>query len=70
MLFSFLGSGSTVNLVKDTASEHIKRRNRHSAGDITAIMIDEVVALPPNAMVGVRYDSGTRAQGFMQIRKM
>ncbi|GMI17702.1 hypothetical protein TrLO_g1093 [Triparma laevis f. longispina] len=64
------GSGSTVNLVKDTASEHIKRRNRHSAGDITAIMIDEVVALPPNAMVGVRYDSGTRAQGFMQIRKM
>jgi len=64
------GGGAAVNLSKDTSAEHIKRRNRHSAGDITAIMIDEVVALPPNALVGVRYDSGTRAQGFISVRKM
>jgi hypothetical protein len=50
--------------------EFIKRRHRHTAGDITSVVVDEVMALPPNAVLGVRYDSGTRAQGFMSVRKM
>lgn len=60
-----------LGLSKDNpAVEHVKTRNRHSAGDISCIGIDEVIALPPNASVGVRYDSGTRAQGFSALRKM
>jgi len=50
--------------------EHVKRRNRHSAGDITCVRISEVVALPSNAHVSIRYDSKNRAQGFLSLRKM
>ena len=50
--------------------EYVKRRHRHTAGDITSVLVDEVMALPPNAVVGVRFDSGTRAQGFLSVRKL
>jgi len=57
-------------VIEHTGLEHIKKRHRHSAGDITSVAINEIVALPPNATIGVRFDSGTRAQGFLSVRKM
>lgn len=50
--------------------EHVKRRHRHTAGDVSCVSCDEIMALPPNAVLGVRYDCGTRAQGFLSVRKM
>jgi hypothetical protein len=63
-------SNETRVKTRDSGLEHVKRRNRHSAGDITCVGVSEIVALPPNAMVGVRYDCSTRAQGYCIIRKL
>ena len=52
------------------ASEHIRRRHRHTAGDVSCAGCDEVMALPANAVLGVRFDSGVRAQGFLSVRKL
>ena len=58
--------GGVVNFV----GEHVKKRNRHSAGDVTCIGVNECMALPANAVVGVRYSSDSRAQGFLSLRKL
>ena len=57
-------------MISGGGMEHIKKRHRHTAGDITCVTCDEIMALPPNAAVGGRFDSGTRAQGFLSVRKM
>ena len=64
------GGGGGVLVKENTGLEHIKKRHRHSAGDITSVAINEIVALPPNATISVRFDSSTRAQGFLSVRKM
>ena len=64
------GGGGGKNHRNSLGVEHVRRRNRHSAGDITCFGVDEVVALPPNATLGVRFECGTRAQGFFTIRKL
>jgi hypothetical protein len=48
----------------------VVRRSRHSVGDVTCVGLDEFIALPAPAAVAVRFESNSRAQGFLALRKL
>jgi len=49
---------------------YLLKRLRHSAGDITAVTMDEPVSLPANATLSVLFQSAAAAQAFLSIRKL
>ena len=46
------------------------KRLRHSAGDVTAVTLDEPLSLPANATISVRYRSSAASQAFLSLRKL
>ena len=46
------------------------KRLRHSAGDVTAVTLDEPLSLPANATISVRYQSSAASQAFLSLRKL
>jgi hypothetical protein len=46
------------------------KRLRHSAGDVTAVTVDEPLSLPANATLSVRYQSAAASQAFLALRKL
>lgn len=49
---------------------YVLRKNRHSAGEVTCLSVDEHVSLPSNAKLSVRFNSQASAQGFFSIKKL
>lgn len=65
------GGGSVVlasSMVSDV--RYTVRRARHSAGEVTALSLDECLSLPPDARLCVRFYSKRPAQGFLSIKKL
>jgi hypothetical protein len=46
------------------------KRLRHSAGDVSAVSVDEPLSLPANATISVRYQSAATSQAFVALRKL
>jgi len=46
------------------------RRLRHSAGDTTAVSLDEPISLPTNAVISVTYQSAVASQAYLSLRKL
>ena len=46
------------------------KRLRHSAGDVTAVTMEEPLSLPANATISVRYQSAAASQAFLSMRKL
>lgn len=46
------------------------KRLRHSAGDVSAVSVDEPLSLPANATISVRYQSAAASQAFLALRKL
>jgi hypothetical protein len=51
-------------------SQYQLERFRHSIGEVTCLSIEEVVSLPPEAILSFRYYSPQLAQGFLAIQKI
>jgi len=49
---------------------YLLRRLRHSAGDTTAVSLDEPVSLPANAVISVTYQSAVASQAYLSLRKL
>ena len=64
-----LPPGGAVPLPAGEAG-YVLRRTRHSVGDVTCVGLDEYVALPGPAAVAVRFESASKAQGFVALRKL
>ena len=46
------------------------KRLRHSAGDVTAVTMEEPLSLPANATISIRYQSAAASQAFLSLRKL
>ena len=64
-----LPPGGAVPLPAGEAG-YVLRRTRHSVGDVTCVGLDEYVALPGPAAVAGRFESASKAQGFVALRKL
>jgi len=49
---------------------YLLRRLRHSAGDTTAVSLDEPVSLPANSVLSVTYQSAVASQAYLSLRKL
>ena len=58
-------------------AHYVLQRSRHSAGEVSCLLVDELLALPAHAEIAVRYESAEDAavaapgcQAFLMIRKI
>ena len=53
-------------------SHSTHRRHRHPAGEVSSVSTEQYVSLPPNAIIGVRFNAEKTVgvQGFMTISKL
>ncbi len=63
-------TSSFVNEQSNREEKYLLKRLRHSAGDVTAVTLDEPVSLPENASLTLRYQSAVASQAFIAIRKL
>jgi hypothetical protein len=65
-----LQSGNSNLDNKGKESQYSLQRYRHSIGEVTSLRIDEIVSLPPQCTLAVRYSSSQLSQGFLSIHKI
>ena len=77
LMASSLGTGpedfsmsAYLNAASHRQDKYILRRLRHSAGEVTAVSVDEVVSLPADAVLAVKFQSPLAAQAVLTIRKL
>ncbi len=63
-----LSSFANIHALRE--EHYILRRLRHSAGDTTAVSLDEPISLPANAVISIRYQSVTASQAYLSLRKL
>jgi hypothetical protein len=62
------GAEAGGSLARD--DQYSLRRNRHSAGEVTCLGLEEHVSLPADAKLAVRFNSQAAAQAFFSIKKL
>lgn len=62
---------SYLNAQAHRDQKYCTRRLRHSAGDVTAVALEEPLSLPADAVLSVRFHSaGMHAQAMLSLRKL
>jgi hypothetical protein len=59
-----------LNAALNREDKYIVRRLRHSAGEVTAVSIEETLNLPADAVLTVRFQSPLVAQALLSLRKL